>query len=198
MLPNPIKIFIEKFSRLPSVGPRLATKLALHLASLSENDFNEIKNALEKYQDLNRCSYCFSLKMKNEEYCKLCADNSRKREMIAIVEKETDVEAIEESGVYRGLYLIIGEVPHNGILPEEQKNRLRVFKTSITEKKREVKEVIIALPQNTYGDFIAETIRQGLAGIVPKITRLGRGIPTGGTIEFADEETLKGAIEKRS
>lgn len=198
MLPIPIKSFIEKFSRIPSIGPRLATRIALHIASLSENEQKELVSTLEELGKTSRCPFCFALKPKSQEYCSICMDKSRDSGLVAIVEKETDIEAMESSRAYKGLYLVVGDAPHNGVLPEMQKNRLKLFKTSILEKKRMVREAIIALPQNAFGDFLAEMIKQGLNGVGIKVTRLGRGIPTGGTVEFADEETLKGAIEKRA
>lgn len=198
MLPASIKLFIEKFSHIPSIGPRLATRIALHIASLSEEEQKELLYALEELGKTSRCPFCFSLKSKTQEYCSICTDKSRDGGLVAIVEKETDIEAMESSHAYKGLYLVVGDAPHNGVLPEMQKNRLKLFKTSVLEKKRVAREVIIALPQNAFGDFLSETIKQGLQGMGIKITRLGRGIPTGGTVEFADEETLKGAIEKRA
>lgn len=197
MLPEPLKIFIEKLSRLPSVGPRLAARIGLHLASLPEEELSEFRRAFEKLGDVNRCPHCFSLKPKSIEYCQICTDKSRDTRTVMILEKETDVEAVEKSGAYRGLYLVVGEAPHNGVLPEYQKNRLRAFKNSVSEKKRVVAEIVIALPQNAFGDFLSESIRQGLKGVAQNITRIARGIPTGGTVEFADEETLKESLKKR-
>lgn len=197
MLPEPIKKFTEIFSQLPAIGPRLAARLGLYLASLSEADFLKFKNTFESLQTLNRCPSCFSLKTKSDEECLLCGDKNRNHQLVAIVEKETDIESIEKSGVFKGVYLVVGEASHNATLGEIQKNILREFKNNIIQKKRTVEEIIIALPHNAFGDFLGNTIEQGLGGIVPKITRLGRGIPTGGAIEFADEETLRNAIQKR-
>ena len=197
MFPEPIKKFIEKFSRLPSIGPRLATRLGLYLAALGENEFEEIRQSLEGLKNMNRCPQCFVLKAKSQNLCSICESNSRDKTVVAVVEKETDIEAIEKSGVFKGTYLVLGDLPHNGVLPDEQKARLKNFKNTILKKKRVISEIIIALPQNTFGDFMNGVIEQGLKGAVPKITRLGRGIPTGGAVEFADEETLKEAIQKR-
>jgi recombination protein RecR len=197
VLPDPIKKFTETFSQLPAIGPRLAARLGLYLASLSETDFLKFKNSFENLQTLNRCPWCFSLKEKANERCILCEDKNRNHKLVAIVEKETDIESIEKSGAFKGLYLVVGEASHNATLGEAQKNILREFKNNIIQKKRTIEEIIIALPHNAFGDFLGNTIEQGLSGIVPKITHLGRGIPTGGAIEFADEETLRNAIQRR-
>ena len=198
MFPRFINNFIEKFSHIPSIGPRLATRLAFYLSSLNDKEFDEIASSLKELKNMNHCTECFSLKLKNDTLCTICALKERNRKIIAIVERETDIEAIEKSRVYNGTYLTIGEAPHNGVLTETQKKRLRKLKDDIEGKTKNVEEIIIALPQNSFGDFMSEIIIQGFKKSVPKITRLGRGIPTGGTVEFADEETLKDAIEKRN
>jgi recombination protein RecR len=197
MLPSSIKKFVQKFSKLPSVGPRLAARIGLHIATLGPAEFKEFHEAFLSLGEVNPCPYCFGLKPKTQEFCSICTDKSRDPGLVAVVEKETDIEAMEESRAYKGLYVVVGDAPHNGILTDIQKNRLKAFKAAITEKKRVIREIIIALPQNTFGDTLADTLKLGLQGVVPKITRLGRGLPTGGTVEFADSETLKGAIERR-
>ncbi len=197
MFPDAIHSFIEKFSRIPSIGPRLATRLALHLASLDKNSFAEISKALNGLGELDQCPDCFSLKPRERSLCDICSSKDRDRTLLAVVEKETDIEAMERSGAYKGLYLAIGEAPHNGVLSDVQRERLRTVKNKITKKERNIMEIIIALPHNSFGDSLAGTIEQGFNGSGPKITRLGRGIPTGGTVEFADEDTLKEALRKR-
>ncbi len=198
MFPKPIHDFIEKFSRVPSVGPRLATRLALYLASLDKKEFAEIKSSFDGLGKLDRCPECFSLKPSERPICDICGARDRDRSLLAIVEKETDIEAMEKSGAYKGGYLLIGEAPHNGLLTEAQRARLGTVKNKITKKEREINEIIIALPMNSFGDSLSGTIEQGFNGTGVKITRLGRGIPTGGGIEFADEDTLTEALRKRN
>lgn len=197
MFPDAVHRFIEKFSRIPSIGPRLATRLALFLTSLDEREFSEVRSALGGLSALDRCPECFSLKPKGDPRCGICADGARDRGILAIVEKETDIEAIERSGAYKGTYLALGEASHDGILSDAQRERLRSMKGKIAKKERDIVEIIIALPHNSFGDALAASIARGMNGTGPKITRLGRGIPTGGTVEFADEDTLKEALRKR-
>lgn len=197
MFPSRIEDFIEKFSRIPSIGPRLATRLALHLASLPKQDFEGILRALKGLGELDHCPDCFALKPREMSLCSVCASKDRDRTLLAIVEKETDIGAMERSGGYKGLYLTIGEVPHDGVLTETQRDRLKSAKARIVKKELNIREIVIALPHNSFGDSLAGTIEQGFNGSGPKITHLGRGIPTGGTVEFADEDTLKQALEKR-
>lgn len=197
MFPDAIQKFVEKFSRIPSIGPRLATRLALFLTSLDLKEFTEIRLALEGLASLNRCPECFSLKSKSEKLCAICTARDRDFSVLAIVEKETDVEAMERSGAYRGRYLILGEAAHDGVMTDIQRERLRTIKSRIAKKERIINEIIIALPHNSFGDALSATITRGMNGTGPKLTRLGRGIPTGGTIEFADEDTLKEALRKR-
>jgi recombination protein RecR len=114
------------------------------------------------------------------------------------VEKDTDVFSIEKAGKFSGHYCVIGELDHRNPLGDIQKQRLQKLKNRVVEElKGTPGEIIIALGPNTFGDFVSELIRQGFKGISVKITRLGRGIPTGGDIEFADEETLRNAFEGR-
>lgn len=198
MFPQRIHDFIEKFSQIPSIGPRLATRLALYLASLDKKSFAEIRKAFDGLGELNQCPECFSLKPRELALCGICGAKDRDRTLLAVVEKETDIEAMERSGAYRGTYLTLGEASHSGILSDIQRERLRMMKNKIAKKEREIKEIIIALPHNSFGDSLAGTIEQGFNGSGPRITRLGRGIPTGGTVEFADEDTLKEALQKRN
>ena len=116
-----------------------------------------------------------------------------------IVEKETDIISLERPRKFNGRYLILGELNKAGILESGQKLRLNNLKTFISkELGGQAEEIIIATNPTTYGDLSASIITKELAGFAKKITRLGRGIPTGGEIEFADEDTLGAALERRN
>ncbi len=115
-----------------------------------------------------------------------------------IVEKETDLISLERPGTFTGRYLIIGELKKNGVLESFQKLRLNQFKDFITrELGGRAEEIILAMNPTTYGDLNAAMLTRELRDFSKKITRLGRGIPTGGEIEFADEDTLGQALERR-
>ncbi len=116
-----------------------------------------------------------------------------------IVEKETDLVSIERTKKYRGRYLVLGEMAKGGILDSVQKLRLNQLKFFLKKEfAGKAEEIIIATNPTTYGDLNAMVIKKELEGTAKKFSRLGRGIPTGGEIEFVDEETLEQALERRS
>lgn len=198
MIPEAIQKFIEVFSKLPSIGPRLATRLGFFLASLDQNSLREIEKAVGGFKFLNRCERCFSFKDKNKKYCNVCSDSSRDSKTIAIIEKETDLLSIEKTKTFKGNYLILGELAERGTLETSQKLRLQSLKERIKKEfDGKTKEIIIAVNPNTFGDLVTGIIKEEFKDLAEKITRLGRGIPTGGEIEFADEETLRQALERR-
>ncbi len=198
MLPPEIQLFIDKFSRLPSIGPRMATRLAFYISSLSIDERKELIKSIEELNRLDRCQNCFCSKTKTDKLCSFCTDTKRDYRQIAIVEKDTDVFTIEKTGSFRGVYFVIGELDHRNPLGEMQKNRLKNLKMRVaSDKNGEEYEIIIALAPNTFGDFVSELIKQGFKETKARITHIGRGIQTGGEIEFADEETLKNAFDSR-
>lgn len=116
-----------------------------------------------------------------------------------IVEKETDLMSLEKAKRYQGRYFIIGDLKKNSAFDTEQKLRINTLKAYIKNHlDNRAEEIILAINPTTHGDLHTSLIAQELAGVSKKITRLGRGIPTGGEIEFADEETLGGALINRS
>lgn len=198
MIPTEIQNFIEEFSKLPAVGPRMATRLAFYLAGLNNGSIEKLEASLEGIRKLDRCGNCFFFKEKEDNVCGICGDKKRDKRVIAIVEKETDLLSIERVGGYNGVYLVLGGLGRSGVLEEEQKSRLRLLKERFKNNGGEkISEIIIALGSNTFGDFVGGLIEQGFKGVAEKITRLGKGIPTGGEVEFADEDTLRNAFEGR-
>lgn len=199
MLPEPIKNFVNKFSKLPSIGPRQATRLAFYITGLGKNKIKEIADAISDLNNLATCSRCFRTHLESGNLCSFCGDPTREKNLIAIVEKETDLISLEKTKKFNGWYLIIGELHKNGELEPEQKLRLASLKTFIKkELNGKAEEIILAVNPTVYGDLNAAALKKELEEYANKITRLGRGIPTGGEIEFADEETLGQAIDKRS
>ncbi len=198
MLPKNIQKFIEAFSKVPMIGPRMAHRLVFHLLKLDEQSFKNMESALLGLKDINRCPKCFFIKNTEDELCRICSDPKRDKNQIAVVEKETDVISIEKSGAFNGLYAVVGESDSKNKLSAGQKLRLERLKKSAGENPEgKFKEVIIAVNPTTEGDYLAQRISQEIKDAAQKITRLGRGIPTGGEIEFADEETLLNALEGR-
>lgn len=196
---SPIQQFIDVFSRLPSLGPRFATRLAFYIVNQEKSKREELILALTLLNNVNCCDRCLFLKMDTEKLCDICKDKKRNAKKIAIVEKETDILSIERSRSWNGHYLVLGSLPEHGVLETEHKLRLSKLKTRISnELGGNVDELVIALNPTTFGDFVASVINEEFKNVAKNITRIGRGIPTGGEIEFADEETIKSALERRN
>lgn len=196
MFPEQIRKFIDAFSDLPAIGPRMATRLAFYVLSGGPADRAALESALAGLGTLTRCSQCFF--WGESERCAICADPLRNQRTIAIVEKETDLLSLEKAGAWKGVYLVIGELSPTAPLTAEQKTRLASLKGRIAKDLGgSVEEIVIALGPSTAGDFTAAVVAQGFKGMAKRITRLARGIPTGGEVEFADEETLRQALDGR-
>jgi recombination protein RecR len=199
MLPEPIKKFIEVFSSLPAIGPRQAHRLAFYIKNLDKGRIREIANAVQGLEDISICKECFlafeEADTKNPELCLICTNPDRDASVIAIVEKETDLMSLENARNFSGRYLILGHLKKDGFLTDEQRKRLGTLSRPDNKK---LKEIIIALSPTTYGDINTESVSREIKNLSDKITSLGRGIPTGGEIEFADEETLGSALDNRA
>ncbi len=205
MLPESIKKFIEIFSTLPSIGTRQATRLAFKLIDSGRAKIEETAKSVSDLKFLKICSQCFFVHQNKNNLCDICSDPNRRQDVIAIVEKETDLISLERTKKFKGRYLILGELSKTGTLESVQKLRLNNLKTWIKQKfgspstgSGQAEEIIIAINPTTFGDLNASMIAKELSGLAKKISRLGRGIPTGGEIEFADEETLGQALERRN
>ncbi len=199
MLPEPIQNFIDVFSRLPSIGPRQATRLAFKLVSGGKNKIEQISGAVSNLKQLKICSDCFFIHSNQDNLCDICRDQNRDKKTIMIIEKETDLISLERPKKFKGRYLILGELNKSGLLESAQKLRLNNLKNFIKKELAGLaEEIIIATNPTAYGDLQAMTVAKEIEGFSKKISRLGRGIPTGGEIEFADEETLAHALERRN
>jgi recombination protein RecR len=200
MLPEPIKKFIEIFSTLPSIGTRQATRLAFKLISSGRAKIEETAGAVSDLKYLKICAQCFFVHQgppAGGNLCDICRDSNRRQDIIAIVEKETDLISLERTKKFKGRYLVLGELSKTGVLESIQKLRLNHLKDWIKKQGGQAEEIIIAINPTTFGDLNASMIAKDLSPFAKKITRLGRGIPTGGEIEFSDEETLGQALERR-
>ncbi len=190
---------MEIFSKLPSIGQRQATRLAFYLAR--KNDLSKnINSAIETIaNDLKICSQCFLPFEKNgNNLCPICSDQKRNQTIICLVEKEIDAFSIEKTKNFIGTYHILGRL----IDPSDQRSydalNMNVLEERIKNMPGEkAEEIIIAVNPTTEGDLTAMYLERRLKDLSKKITRLGRGIPTGGELEFADEETISGAFSNR-
>jgi recombination protein RecR len=196
--PKSIRRFVEIFSALPGIGPRQAVRLAFYFIKQGHAFQNETSRVIANLKEIGICKQCFYIHENKNGLCDICEDQLRDKSVIAVVEKDTDLMSIENTGKFSGRYLILGDVRRTGVLETEQKLRINSLKSWIAkELGGKAKEIIIAINPTLEGDVITSIVIGELKSSAEKITRLGRGIPTGGEIEFADEETLGSAIERR-
>ena len=154
MLPEPIKKFVEVVAKLPGIGPRQATRLAFHLSNQGKTEIAELARAVSGLDSLAVCSVCFAT-TPNSELCAICSNPNRRKDLVAIVEKETDLISLEKAKKFDGRYLVIGELKKDGFLTSTQKLRLRTIVAA--------QEAILAMNPTTYGDINASLIAQELS-----------------------------------
>jgi len=198
ILSEKIKKAISAFTELPGIGPRHATRLVFFLVS-SPGKLKNLLAGLSSLLDVKICPRCFFTVENSDSLCRFCTDPSRDHKTIAIVEKETDLISLERTTKFKGRYLILGDLKKNGVLEDEQTRRLASLKNFILEELGgQAEEIILAINPTTFGDFSASFLEKDLKRFAKLFTRLARGIPSGGEIEFADEETLSSALEHRN
>ncbi len=195
---RPVQKVIDAFESLPGVGPKTAARLAYYLLNVPQSKLEQFALALNRLKvDSKLCQLCFNVG--EEDFCPVCQDDLRDKGQICVVETALDLLALERSDGFRGVYHVLGGVinPMAGIGPDD----LRIPQLLARLKLGEVSELILATNPNMEGEATAMYISQkvkdmGLAAEV-KITRIGRGLPTGADIEYADGQTLLRALEGR-
>ncbi|MDD5751147.1 MAG: recombination mediator RecR [Candidatus Peribacteraceae bacterium] len=193
LLPPQITKAIEEFSKLPGIGPKSAERLTFHLLRSSKASPENLGKALSDLKvELKYCKCCQMVTLQEE--CSICIDASRDHSIILVVENPLDVIAFERSG-FRGVYHVLHGVlsPIDGMGPEQ----LKLKELADRCASGEIQEIIVATNPDVEGEATASFIRERLKTKVPKITRLAHGLPMGADIEFADQVTLKEAIEGR-
>jgi len=197
--PRGISKLVDILAALPGIGPRQAVRLAFHLIRQGKGAQKQLEEAVHELQNIAICPQCFYIHEGNENLCDICADKNRDHSFIAIVEKETDLISLENTGKFNGRYLVLGELGRGGVLGPDQKLKLKSLISWIKkELDGKASEIIIAFNPNSQGDFVSGQISKELKPFTKEVTRLGIGIPSGGEIEFADESTLGSAIERRN
>lgn len=199
ILPEPLKRAIRALSDLPSLGPRQATRLVFALLSRGQNSVSNFTEAINSLSQIKICVDCFFPHGETGKLCAICSDSSRAAATLMIVEKETDLLSLEQTGKYKGRYLVLGSFPRSGLLSDKQRLRIEKLKNRLSELPgQQISEIILGFSPNAFGNLSAELIHRELNGLAKRITRLGRGLPSGGEIEFADEETLGSALDGRA
>ena len=204
MYPPTIEKLIKLFSKFPTVGPRTAARFIFYLIKLPQKEFEEFLNSITNLRkSIKICSSCFnpfdtstdSAQVDSEEtLCSICRDNSRNKTLLCVVEKETDLITIEKTKRYKGVYFVLGGTIG---LKKDNTKKIRIEELKQRIKNNNFQEIIIATNPTTEGEATAFYIERELKPLGMKITRLGRGLPVGGELEYADEETLGSAFEGR-
>lgn len=209
-IPKAIQNLIESFERLPGIGPKTAQRLTFYLLHVPQLELDRFAQALENLKkETVLCSVCFTIG--EEDPCSICSDPQRDSSTICVVENPLDVLALEKNGKYQGLYHVLhGKIdPLNNIGPDEIYIRQLIDRVNNRQHNGflSIHEVILATNPTMEGEatamYIAKQLKvhkQSLSSTNAKfkVTRIGRGLPTGADLEYADELTLQRAMEGRS
>lgn len=194
ILPDSVSKLIEEFSKLPGIGPKTASRLTFYLLTKSDGDVANFGQAvLELKKQLKFCQNCYNIT--EASICLICQNSRRDHSLLMVVEEPLDVVALEKTG-YQGVYHVLGGVisPIEGIGPEN----LRIKELFSRIKKDSIKEIILATDPSLEGEATAMYIAREIQKMSKvKITRIARGLPVGGDLEYADEITLTRALEGR-
>jgi recombination protein RecR len=192
---EPLLKAIEELSKLPGIGRKTAQRLALFILKTSEEDVNKLViSLLELKTKLHYCSKCYNLAV--DDLCEICNNPKRDQALLCVVEEASDVIAIEKTNEFNGIYHVLGGIlsPLSGIGPEDLK-----IKDLIKRFENEtINEVILALNADTEGETTALYLARLIKPLVTKVTRIARGLPIGGDLEFADEATIGRAMLSRN
>ena len=191
---NALDRLTEELRRLPGIGAKSARRIAYYLVESEAEDVHNLVDAISSAKaSIRRCSTCFYLSA--QDPCEICSASDRDRGIIAVVETSRDVAAIERSGDYKGLYHVLDGAlsPIDGIGPED------IHIRELLERLRDesAEEVLLATDPDVEGEATALYLAKLLRPSGIRVTRIARGIPVGGDIEYADEVTLGGAVLNR-
>lgn len=195
-LPEPVQNLIDAFARLPGIGPKTASRLTFYLLRAPEDLAHSLSQALIGIKaDTGLCEVCFNITHKDRPTCEICTSPQRDRLTLCVVEEPLDVLAIEKTAGYNGLYHVLQGVlsPIEGIGPEDLKIEALIKRL----QSQEFKEVILATNPSMEGDATAMYLHEQIAPLGIRVTRLARGLPVGGDLEYADQNTLLRALAGR-
>lgn len=197
MYSKSIQKLIDLFSKFPGVGQRSAARFVFYLLRIKEEKVEELVSAISDLKrNVKTCKLCFSHFEGEGELCPICSDNRRDGTILCIVEKEQDLMSIERTRKYKGLYFVLGRAIKAVRKEEIKKLRIKELRERL-KNSPEIKEVIVATNPTTEGRATALYLERELKQFGVKITHLARGLPVGGELEYADEETLSSALEGR-
>ena len=191
---QPISRLIQELSRLPGIGEKTASRLALHILRSSRESAESLSRAiLEVKEKIRLCSRCFNLA--DQDLCRICQDAKRNQEMVCVVSGPEDLMALERSGGYQGLYHVLHGVlsPLEGIGPQDL--RLEELLSRLGGGK--IQEVILATNPSVEGEATAQYLSQVIKPFGVRVTRIARGVPMGGDLQYIDQVTLTKSLENR-
>jgi recombination protein RecR len=196
LLPESIQSLITALERLPGIGPKSASRLAFYLLRTSEDVAQDLSVALANLKaNTAFCQECFNITEAGRERCEICESTKRDGSIICIVEEALDVLAIERTSGFHGKYHVLQGVlnPIEGIGPDDLKIKQLVARVA----RGGVKEIILATNPSMEGDATAQYLQTQLKQFDVHVTRLARGLPVGGDLEYADQNTLLRALSGR-
>lgn len=191
---KPLAKLIEYFQKLPSIGPKTAQRLALHILKMSKEDVeNFAKAMIEAKTTIKYCSCCYNIS--SSDPCEICSSTSRNKEVICVVSEAKDLIAIEKTNEFNGQYHVLNGLisPIDGIGPED----IKIKELLERVHKNDIKEIILALNPSVEGEATALYLSKLLKPFGVKVSRIAYGIPIGSEIEYTDELTIIRALETR-
>ncbi len=192
--PKPIDDLVEALTKLPGIGKKTATRLALHILRSSPSEAQRLARAILNVKEkIHLCSTCFNLT--DEDPCYICQDQKRNPEILCVVEGPNDLMAIENTGIFQGRYHVLHGTlsPLEGIGPDD----IKIKELMERIQRERVKEVILATNPTVEGGATALYLTEQIKPLGIKVTRIAYGIPMGGEIEYVDGMTLTKALEGR-
>jgi recombination protein RecR len=194
---------VEIFKKFPTVGSRTAGRFVYYLMKQPKEKTDELINAIAELKNkVKLCQFCFNPFESvdaTQKLCRICSDSKRNKNLLCVVEKETDLISIERTRKFNGLYFILGGTLY--MMKKEDLKNLRIQELKDRVKSGNFSEIIVALNPTPEGIATSVLVERSIKEITPlpiaKITHLARGIPVGGELEYADEETLESAFEGR-
>lgn len=196
ILPAPIQNLINALARLPGIGPKTASRLAFYLINAPDDLSLELAETLQALKaNTVDCPICFNITSAGREMCEVCASSERDPGLVCVVEEPLDVLAMERTGGFQGRYHVLRGAlsPIDGIGPED----LRIRELLGRVRAGGIREIILATNPSMEGDATAMYIQQQMVPLGVRVTRLARGLPIGGDLEYADQSTLLRALMGR-
>jgi len=192
--PEPFARLIEALQRLPGIGPKSAQRMTFFLLKRPIDEVRELSEAVIAVKEkITYCRICFNVT--DEDPCRICADPARDARVLCVVEEPNDLLAMERTGEFRGRYhVLLGALsPLDGIGPED----IKVRELLVRLESGDTAEVILATNPNVEGEATALFLAKLLRPLGVRVTRIARGLPVGGDLEYADQVTLSKALEGR-